>query len=98
KTHEEHSQQIDLRLNSSGTARITLYAPVDQPFPSLACNDEVRATVSLHQEERYLDPGVWDANEYLHEQGIGALGSVTPQRLAVITRGRKQDLPCRFHS
>src|ERR1700758_3873569 len=77
KTHEEHSQQIDLRLATLGTARITLYAPVDQPYPSLTCNDEVRATVSLHQEERYLDPGVWDANEYLHEQGIGALGSVT---------------------
>lgn len=98
KTHEEHSQQIDLHLKSLGTARITLYAPVDQPFPHLRCDDDLRTTLALHQEERYLDPGVWNANEYLHQRGIGALGSVTPQRLAVTATGRKQNLSCRIHS
>ncbi|MGC2212402.1 MAG: ComEC/Rec2 family competence protein [Silvibacterium sp.] len=97
KTHEEHTQQVDVRLNSTGAARITLYAPVEQPFPHLACNDEVRATLALHPEERYLDPGVWDASAYLHQQGIGALGSVNPQRFTVIATGRGRNLPCWLH-
>jgi competence protein ComEC len=98
KTYEEHSQQFYLHLSSLDTARITLYAPVDQPFPQLACNNEVRATLALHQEERYLDPGVWDASEYLHQQGIGALGSVKPQKLTVIATSGNHSFSCWLHS
>jgi competence protein ComEC len=98
ETREEHSQQFDLHLPSVGTARITLYAPIDQPFPRLACNDEVRATIALHQQELFLDPGVWNAREYLHEQRIGALGSVNPKHLIVVARGRKPGIPCWLHS
>lgn len=102
KTHEEHSQQFDLRLFIPGAkeanARITLYAPVKEPFPPLACNNVLRATLALHEEERFLDPGVWDAGEYLHQQGIGALGSVNPQRLTVIATGRSRNLSCWLHS
>ena len=102
KTHEEHSQQFDLHLFIPGAmeanARITLYAPIEQPFPHLACNDVMRATLALHQEERYLDPGVWDASEYLHQQGIGALGSVNPQRLTVLATGRSHNFSCWLHS
>ncbi|MGC2163903.1 MAG: ComEC/Rec2 family competence protein [Silvibacterium sp.] len=98
KTREEHSQQFDLHLSVLGTARIMLYAPIEQPFPKLACNDEVRATLALHQEERFLDPGVWDANAYLHQQGIGALGSVNPERLSVIAVGHRRNLSCWLHS
>lgn len=102
KTHEERSQQIDLRLSIPGAkqanARVTLYAPIEQTFPRLACNNDVRATLSLHQAERYLDPGVWDEGDYLHRQGIGALGSVNPQQLAVIAPGQEHSLPCWLHS
>jgi competence protein ComEC len=98
KMREEHSQQLDVRISSIGTARITLYAPIAQPFPHLACNDEVRATVALHQEEFFLDPGVWDARAYLYQQGIGALGSVDPQRLSVLAVDSKRNLPCWLHS
>lgn len=102
ETHEEHSQQFDLRLFIPGAkeanARITLYAPVKQPFPRLACNEVVHAALALHEEKRFLDPGVWDAGEYLHQQGIGALGSVNPQRLEVIAAGRSRNLSCWLHS
>jgi competence protein ComEC len=65
KTHEEHSQQIDVRLRSipDSTVRVTLYAPVEEVFPQITCGDSVRATLAMHPEERYLDPGVWDAGE-----------------------------------
>jgi competence protein ComEC len=98
KVSDEHSQQFDLRIASIGTARVTLYAPIEQPFPQLACNYEVRATLALHPEERFLDPGVWDANAYLHQQGIGALGSVNPRRLSVLAHGRRRMLSCWLHS
>ena len=102
KTHEEHSQQFDLHLFIPGAkeanARITLYAPIERPFPHLACDAVVRATLSLHQEERFLDPGVWNASEYLHQQGIGALGSIKAENLTAIATGRSRNLSCWLHS
>lgn len=98
RTREERSQLLDLRLPGLGTARVGLYAPMDQPFPRLACDDEVRTTVSLHQAERFLDPGVWDAGQYLREQGIGALGSTKPQRLTLIATGGRHEFRCSLHS
>jgi competence protein ComEC len=98
KTRVERSQRFDLHIPNIGTARLTLYAPLDQPFPHLACNDIIRADASLHQEELFLDPGVWNGREYLLEQGIGALGSVGPDRLTVVTAGRRSSISCRIHS
>jgi len=97
-TREENSRQFDLHLARLGNARITLYAPAQQLFPQLACDDEIRATLALHEEERFLDPGVWDAGAYLHQQGIGALGSVKLKDLAVVATGHRRDFPCWLHS
>ena len=45
EARRERSRQFDLRLSSAGdAARIGVYAPVDQPFPQLACGDVVRVT------------------------------------------------------
>jgi len=100
KTHEEHSQQMDVRLDSmpGSAVRVTLYAPVEEAFPEMACGDRVRATLAMHTEERYLDPGVWDAGDYLLRQGIGALASVRPEKFAVIGGGQRATLACRLHS
>ncbi len=102
-THEEQSQQIDVRIDSlprsaAGSAvRVTLYAPLDAAFQQISCGDRVRATLAMHREERFLDPGVWDAGEYLLRQGIGALASAKPERFAVIAQGRG-GFACRLHS
>lgn len=98
KLREEHSIQFDLKMPSLGTARITAYAPLSAAFPQLECDDEVRATATLHEPERFLDPGVWDWNEYLHEQGIGALGSVKAPELAVVAHGHRWNFGCWLHS
>jgi competence protein ComEC len=100
KTREERSQQIDLRLNSpaDSTVRITVYAPAEQAFPQIRCGDAVRATLTMHREERYLDPGVWDAGEYLLRQGIGALGSAKAEKMAVVATAKTQIFACRLHS
>ena len=102
-THEEQSQQIDVRIDSlprsaAGSAvRVTLYAPLDAAFQQISCGDRVRATLAMHREERFLDPGVWDAGEYLLRQGIGALASAKPERFEVIAQGRG-GFACRLHS
>ncbi|MFY9937022.1 MAG: ComEC/Rec2 family competence protein [Silvibacterium sp.] len=100
KTHEEHSQQIDVRLRSipDSTVRVTLYAPVEEVFPQITCGDSVHATLAMHPEERYLDPGVWDAGEYLRRQRIGALASAKTENFAVIAQGPQSSLACRLHS
>jgi competence protein ComEC len=100
KTRDERSQQIDLRLNSpmNSTVRVTLYAPAGEQFPQIGCGDEVRATLAMHREERYLDPGVWDAGEYLLREGVGALASAKPEKFAVIAAGGRGIFACRLHS
>ncbi|HTX77340.1 MAG TPA: ComEC/Rec2 family competence protein [Terracidiphilus sp.] len=99
KTHEEQSQQIDVRVDSlpASAVRVTLYAPVGEAFPNIACGDKVRATLAMHLEERFLDPGVWDAGEYLLRQGIGALASTKPEKFAVTGAGRGR-FSCWLHS
>lgn len=98
KLREEHSEQFDLHMPSLGTARLTVYAPVAAAFPRLTCDDEVRATAALHEPERFLDPGVWDWNAYLHEQGIGALGSVKAQDLTIVGQRHGRNFGCWLYS
>ncbi|MGB7190751.1 MAG: ComEC/Rec2 family competence protein, partial [Acidobacteriaceae bacterium] len=98
RARQERSQQLDLRLPSLGTARIGLYAPMGTAFPRLACGDVARATVPLHEAERFLDPGAWDYREYLLQQGIGALGSAKLERFKVIAASGKHNFGCWLHS
>jgi competence protein ComEC len=109
KIREEHSQQIDLRLlrisdksttpSSPLAVRITLYAPLDARFPPITCGEVLRGSLAMHTEERFLDPGVWDTSEYLHEQGIGALASAKVQDLHVLSLARhRANFRCWLHS
>jgi len=108
RIREEHSRQIDLRLlalsgktiapASPESVRVTLYAPLEAPFPALRCGEQLRGTLSMHTEERFLDPGVWDTVSYLHSQGIGALASARAQDLSATSASRHADLSCWVHS
>lgn len=102
----EHSQQIDLRVTAvDGQSlpapeglRFTLYAPADAPFPQLACGQILTGPVALHTEERFLDPGVWDASAWLRQQGIVALGSAHADGVAITVTNAHPSFPCRLHS
>lgn len=52
----------------------------------------------MHGEERYLDPGVWNAGEYLLRQGVGALASVKQEKFAVTATSRWRTIACRLHA
>lgn len=103
---KERSQQVDLRVSSVDGARLpspeglrlTVYGPVDPPLGSFLCGERVQGAVALHAEERFLDPGVWDAGMWLREQGISALGSVHANDISVPGITREAGLFCRLHS
>ena len=106
KTTEEQAQRVDLKVRAVGPTpvegglRLTLYAPLDTPMaarlPALACGSRLRVVVAMHTEARYLDPGVWDTSAYLHEQGIGALGSAAANQAKVLGQGTP-GFACRLH-
>jgi competence protein ComEC len=109
KVKQEHSRQIELRLFTAidgghnalphpETLRLTIYAPLDAPFPQLACRDLLRGTIPMHIEERFLDPGVWDAGAWLRQQGIAALASVDASKISIASTHQPQTFLCRLHA
>ena len=101
----EQSQQVDVRVVSVDGVRLpapeglraTLYAPADAPFPALHCGSELRGIFEMHTEERFLDPGVWDATAWLQQQGIAALGSSHVEDVTVTATDPRPGLPCWVH-
>jgi competence protein ComEC len=65
-------------------------------LPALTCGTRLQVAVAMHPEQRYLDPGVWDTSAYLHEQGIGALGSAAAGKARLLGQG-EPTLACRLH-
>ncbi|QNI33233.1 ComEC/Rec2 family competence protein [Alloacidobacterium dinghuense] len=109
KPREEQSQQVQIAVTSifseAGTKRevtgglsLTLYAPSDAVLPAITCADTVRATVTMRQPERYLDPGVWDEREYMLNEGIGAFGNGKPAGFTIISKTAYASPRCRLHT
>lgn len=107
-TRQEQQQRVDLHLDTyldaggrpaplAGGLRLTLYSTGVAALPSVACGTRLTVTLPLRAESHYNDPGVWDAAEYMHAQGIGALGSVEAGKAHVLGPG-PATLPCRLHS
>ena len=105
RIREEHSQQIDLRvtvvdaqtLPTPEGLRLTIFASADAAFPKLACGQSLRGNVAMHTEERFLDPGVWDASAWLRQQGISALGSAHLQDVSTTVANIRPSVPCLIH-
>ncbi|TCK71782.1 competence protein ComEC [Acidipila rosea] len=102
KLRDEHTQQIDLRVLAvgdnpthmkpvTGGLRLHLYAPASAMFPHLACGALLQVTTAMHEEERYLDPGVWDSGAWLRAQGIGALASSPASAVVVKSAGHTSE-------
>lgn len=106
KVRQEHSQQLDVRVHAvDGVAlplpeglRVMLYAPAEAVFPEIGCGDEIRAQVAMHSEERFLDPGVWNAGAWLRQQGISALGSARAEDVTTVGTSHRGGLACWLHS
>ncbi len=100
----EQSESIDLRITSvagqpvAGGLRATLYGTAGQPFPMIHCGDHLSAAIALHEPERYLDPGVWDATAWLREQGIGVVGSMKISAMTWVHNSDRGSFVCWLHS
>jgi competence protein ComEC len=98
----ERSQQIDLRvtavdgqrLTAPEGLRLTLYAPAEVGFPSLACGAALHGAVAMHTEERFLDPDVWDASAWLRQQGIAAIGSGHASDVTITVTNSRPGFQC----
>lgn len=105
EVRRERSQQLDLRVAAVDGARlpqpeglrVTLYAPADGGIAALRCGEQVAGSVEMHTEERFLDPGVWDATAWLHAQGIVALGSGHLQDVTVTATNAGAGWGCWVH-
>ncbi|HEX4006186.1 MAG TPA: ComEC/Rec2 family competence protein [Acidobacteriaceae bacterium] len=105
EVRREQSQQVDLRVVSVDGARLpapeglrlTLYAPAAATFPALACGSALDGSVEMHTEERFVDPGVWDAGAWLRQQGIVALGSGRLENVTVAATNRRASFSCWVH-
>jgi competence protein ComEC len=93
---QQPSQRIDLRVSSlevvndaedvqepaEGTVRLTVRWPeaaaLPQPF---LCGERIRAVARLLPPEVYHDPGVWNREEYLVDQGITSAATVKIDRV-----------------
>lgn len=102
---EEQSQQVDVRvatvdgqpLPSPEGLRLTVYAPAGGRLPAMGCGSAIRGRMTVHEGERFLDPGVWDAGEWLRQQGIAALGSAHAGDVTVMAINRRPGLLCIVH-
>ena len=101
---EEQSESIDVHVTAvdgrslDGGLRTTIYSPADRQFPAIRCGDKIRAKVALRLPERYLDPGVWDATEWLRQQGIEAVGSLKASALTLSPTRGSGGFACWLHS
>ena len=106
KLREEQSRQVDLRVTTVDGAplphpdglRLTIYGPSDAAFPAFQCGEPFSGTVEMHTQERFLDPGVWDARAWLQTQGIAVLGSAKIHDIAASGTPHGLHLLCRIHN
>ena len=107
---QQPSQRIDLRVSSlevvtdtddaqrpvEGEVRLNVRWPEAaanmQPFQ---CGERVRAVARLLPPEVYHDPGVWNREDFLVDQGITSTGTVKIERVERIGRSPGRFLACR---
>ena len=67
-----HMQPVD------GGIRVTVVADSPSALPALRCGDVLLANLRLRPPPTFHDPGVWQYNEYLRQQGIAAHANARP--------------------
>lgn len=103
------SQRVDMRVATvevvtdeadeptavDGGIRLTVRWPAGaQDLLPLKCGELVRATVRLLRPEVYRDPGVWNRQDYLVEQGVTATATVDAAAVEPLGVGSGARLAC----
>jgi competence protein ComEC len=79
-TLEQVTDEEDVQIPADGGLRLTVRwnGTPDQPFH---CGERVRAVAQLLPPEVYHDPGVWNRQDYLLDQGITSTASIDVERV-----------------
>jgi competence protein ComEC len=98
------SDTEDAQAPIAGSVRLTVRWPETAATPAvpgsapqpLHCGDRIRASVRLLPPETYHDPGVWNREDFLVDQGITSTATVTIDRLDRIDQSPGVFLACRL--
>jgi competence protein ComEC len=108
---QRFSQRIDLRVSNievvtdtndaqqpaEGRVRLTVHWPHAAIVPqSFQCGDQVRVLAQLLPPPVYHDPGVWNREEFLVDQGITSAATAKIERVERIGRAPGLFLGCRI--
>jgi competence protein ComEC len=82
-----------------GGVRLTVRWPMAQNVigaTAFDCGERIRATVRLLRPEVYRDPGAWNRNDYLLDQGITSTASVSIDRVEKLGSAPGRHIGCRI--
>ncbi len=71
----------DAQHPTAGHIRLTVRWPVDTIPAPFQCGERIRALVRLREPEIYHDPGVWNREDYLIDQGVTSSATVNVERV-----------------
>jgi len=91
----------DEQAPAQGNIRITVRWPLagasgSAPEPIIHCGDRLRAQVRLLEPETYRDPGVWNREQFLLDQGVTSTATVSADRVQVEGRAPGTFFGCRL--
>jgi len=80
---------LDKAVEVVSGLRVSLYGKRsedhDQPVRMFRYGERLRFPVKLHPPRNFRNPGAFDHQQYLADQGIVALGSVKTERVELLT-------------
>jgi competence protein ComEC len=105
-TLEIVTDEADVQSPTEGSVRLTIRWPLpeipaasNRPIPQpFHCGDRLRVTVRLLRPEVYRDPGVWNRQDALLDQGITSTAAVNIEQVALQGRSSAAFLACRLNS
>lgn len=78
---------VDEQIPASGGVQLNVRWPEGSTAAPLDCGEQVRAVVRLLRPEVYHDPGVWNREDFLLDEGITSTASVGIERVERIGAG-----------
>lgn len=95
-TVEVVSNSVDVQQPASGVVRLTIRWIASQTPSPLRCGEIIKTDVRLMLPDIYRDPGAWNRRDYLLEQGITSIASVSADRIESIGSSGERNFRCRI--
>ncbi|HTB98832.1 MAG TPA: ComEC/Rec2 family competence protein [Terracidiphilus sp.] len=90
------TDEEDTQSPTNGKVRLTVRWPERITTNPFRCGERVRAVVRLLPAEVYRDPGVWNRQDYLLDQGITSTASVDVDHVELLNGTLEESLACKI--